>query len=320
MAKKRGKILEELIIEVLRNKVLADPIFMRSILRYDADNTFTDPRDIPDLQTVQAQLGSGINKQVYTEADLVDDGGGGFYLPYSLTDEEIILGIRIDYASSSEQLTASYDFAGEAITGFANDDTQTIYVFATGIYAPPVPVPLPVFTLQPDLALTIVQTDDLSLTAAATGATSYQWFKDGSPISGQTGTTLNIYNFAFADGGTYFLRAYNSELAYTDSDNSVITYSGGRAVFNRSQLKSDNSPNGIGRPIIVTDGIKTKTINAGAIGYFSVSATTFDFKQAGSDALTLRDAFGALAPILGGSVSNIYSSPFNGPFYVYNDN
>lgn len=294
---------------------------VESKLRYTEAKTFDNDQDIPDLITVKSLLGSGINKQTFNEADLEDDGAGGFYLPYSLADSELLLGVNVALDGGDKfQLTASYDFVNQTITGFWTDDPQTIIVFATGIYAPPVPVPLPVFTLQPESALTIVQTDDLSLTAIATGATSYQWFKDGSLLAGQTATTLNIYNFAFADQGTYFLRAYNSELAYVDSDNSVITYSGGRAVFNRSDRKSDNSTNGSGRPIIVTDGIKTKTINAGATGYFSVSATSFVFEQAGGDNLTLRDAFGALAPIPGGSVPTTYSSPFNGPFYVYNDN
>jgi len=330
MARKRGKVLEELIIEILRNKVLADPIFVSSILRYDADNTFLNPRDIPDLQTVEGIVGATlIVGSEFDQSDLVDPlSDGNWQLPFSPPADNTPFVVRIDYdytisggGTGYKNLFPSFD--NDIIFGFEDPalGTQTIRVFSTNIIiTPPTPAPLPVFTLQPDASATIVQTDTLVLTTGVTGGSTFQWFADGSPVAGQTSTTLTMYNFAFGQGGTYKLRAYNVDGGYTDSDDSVITYDAGRAVFNRSQLKSDNSPNGSGRSVIVTDGTKTKTINAGATGYFLTAATTFDIKQAGVDSLTVKDVFTTFTPALGGSVSNIYNSPFNGPIYIYNDN
>ena len=330
MGKKRGKVLEELILEVLRNKVLSDPILIRSILEYDADNTFVNPRSIPDLQTVNGLIGSTvIVGQQFDEGDLVDPlSDGNWQLPFSPPVDNIPFAVRIDYDYTVSGNGTGYkninpSVNNDVIYGFEDPSlgTMTIRVFSTNIIiTPPTPAPLPVFTLQPAASATIVQTDDLQLVAAVTGATGYQWYKDGIALSGQTSDTLNIYNFSFGQGGTYKLRAYNADGDYVDSDNSVITYDAGRAVFNRSQLKSDFSPNGSGRPIVATDGIKTKTINAGATGYFSTAATAFDLKQGGVDTLTVNNAFGALGVMLGGNVSNVLNSPFFGPFYIYNDN
>lgn len=317
---KRDSIFDWISLKGLKN-LYSELIGVGNKARYSDAFTFDNPRDIPDLGTVQALLGSGINSNTYSGTDLEDDGGGGFYLPYELTDGEIILGIRIDYdGGGSSLLPASYDFTAEGITGFPNNSAQSIKVFATGVYAPPTPLPLPVFTLQPTPAVTVVQSDDLTLVASASDAITYQWYKDGVQLIGETSGTLNIYGFTFGQDGTYKLRAFNGDGAWTDSDNSVVTYDAGRAVINRSQLKSDLSPNGAGRTITVYDGIVTKSINAGATGYFPTATASFDIKQAGSDALTIKDGFYTYSPVLGGNVSNLYSAPFYGPLYLYNDN
>ncbi len=296
-------------------------VSVENILRYNSPKTFLDPQDIPDYATVQALLGSGINSNVYSESDLVSDGGGGFYLPYELTEGEILLGILIDYGSSKEMNTSpSYDFIAEGIGGFVNDDPQSIKVFATGQYIPPAPPPpAPVFSLQPISAITIVQGDELNLSAAASDTNGYQWYKNGIAIPGATSQNYTISPFVYGDDGTYKVTAIGAGGA-TDSTNSVVSYDSGRAVFNRSNKKSDNSPNGIGRSIVVFDGIVTRTILAGGIGYFHIGTTQFDIKQSGVDSLTVKDVFNTFAPALGGDVSNLYNAPFAGPIYVYNDN
>jgi len=330
MAKKRGKRLEQLIVDTLRAMVITDPLFLQSWGRYKTPFSGTDPQDIPDLAFVQGLVGSAaIVGAQFDQSDLLDPlSDGNWQLPFAPPADNTPFVVRVDYDYTGSGGTVGYknlfpSFDNDIIFGFEDPalGTQTIRVFATNIIInPPVPAPLPVFTLQPDAGATIVQTDTLILTTTVTGAVTYQWFKDGVYVPGQIGTTLNVFNFGASDAGTYVLRAYNVDGAYTDSTSSVITYDSGRAVVNRSAMKSDFSPNGVGRQIEVNDGTSTKTINAGAIGYFLTSATTFDIKQAGVDSLTVKDGFNTFSPALGGSVSNIYNSPFFGPIYTYNDN
>jgi len=330
MAKKRGKRLEQLITDSIRAFVLADPLFLQSWGRYTTPFAGSDPQDIPDLAFVQGLVGSTaiVGSQFY-ETDLLDPlSDGNWQLPFAPPADNAPFVVRIDYDYTSSGGGVGYknlmpSFDNDIIYGFEDPalGTQTIRVFSTNIIInAPVPAPLPVFTLQPDASATIVQTDTLNLITSVTGAVTYQWFNSGVPVSGQTSTTLNVFNFGASDAGTYVLRAYNVDGAYTDSTSSVITYDSGRAVLNRSNMKSDFSPNGSGRQIVVFDGTSTKTINAGAIGYFLTSATQFDIKQAGVDSLTVKDGFYTYAPALGGSVSNLYNSPFFGPLYTYNDN
>jgi hypothetical protein len=68
----------------------------------------------------------------------------------------------------------------------------------------------PVFTVQPrsqDLPVG----GTLTLTSKAEGTTpiTIQWLKDGTPLAGQTNTTLTVTNLYYTDAGNYQLRAAN---------------------------------------------------------------------------------------------------------------
>lgn len=59
-------------------------------------------------------------------------------------------------------------------------------------------------TLQPEnLTLTEGATATLVARASANGPVTYQWQKDGAPITGATGSSLHISNFQTSDSGAY---------------------------------------------------------------------------------------------------------------------
>src|ERR1700693_4418451 len=68
---------------------------------------------------------------------------------------------------------------------------------------------LPVFSVQPTNQI-VVPGSTVSLTALATGATSYQWRFNGVDISGATGATLQIANVQTTNSGYYLAVAMNS--------------------------------------------------------------------------------------------------------------
>jgi hypothetical protein len=58
----------------------------------------------------------------------------------------------------------------------------------------------------------------LSVVAAGSGALSYQWFKDGSPVSGATSATYSVSSASSSDIGDYYVivtNAYGSETSST---------------------------------------------------------------------------------------------------------
>lgn len=299
-------------------------IAVNDVLRYNSAKTFGNPQDIPDYATVQSMLGSGINSQLYSEADLISDGGGGYYLPYSLASGEIPLGVLIDYGLSQDLISSpSYDFVTGAITGFPSNAGQSIKVFATGIFVPPTPPPpAPVFSLQPTTPLTILHLDVLTLNVAASDTTSYQWYKDGIALVGQTGATLTVSPFFASDAGTYRVDAIGAG-GLTSSNNSVVSWDFGKILSNVSKYKSDGTPNGVGRNITYDNGtisgILTPDYPNDTVRFRS-NTTSIEITQAGVDDLTLKDGVHVFAPILGGSVVNTYNAPFEIYIDIFNDN
>ena len=80
-------------------------------------------------------------------------------------------------------------------------------IVAAGYVSPLVPVLLT--NLTPSTAEDVVGSSVL-LTASFSGATSYQWVKNGTNLPGATSTTLTLSNLRLTDAATYKLVAFNS--------------------------------------------------------------------------------------------------------------
>src|ERR1041385_8094493 len=94
-----------------------------------------------------------------------------------------------------------------------------------------------------------------TVTATGVGPISYQWLKDGTAISGQTGAALTLNNVTAASAGSYSVAVSNSG-GTTTSASATLTVTGGTV-----------SP-----PAIVTQPISA-TVAAGGSATFTVTAT-----------------------------------------------
>ena len=80
----------------------------------------------------------------------------------------------------------------------------------------------------------------LQLSVWATGAgVSYQWFKNGNPITAATNWFLGFVALAASDAGTYYASAFNS--AGTNSSSAVVLQVGNNLARYQSAVKSEPS-------------------------------------------------------------------------------
>jgi len=302
-------------------------------LKYNQAFTFTDPQSIPDLATVSTLIGEGgtpVTPIAFTESDLEDDGFGGMFYPYALGAGEVVFIARIDYASSSEQITVNYDFSNSAITGFLNPNFPssppqmdiTVYKVGQVVIPPPTP-PEPVFTLQPTTPLTIVEGNTLTLSASASNTTGYQWYKNGVAISGATSSVYTKTLFTSTDAGTYKVAAIGAG-GSTDSTNSVVSYDAGVIIQNLTGLKTDYTT--ASNPPVSLDvdfGTGSNILISGQSIRMPSSTLLVNIVQSGPNSLPVLDGVGtAYANLFPSPNDNPYAKPVGGyvsPLRVFNN-
>jgi hypothetical protein len=81
---------------------------------------------------------------------------------------------------------------------------------------------LPIILLQPESQV-VALGSTISFTVAASGASSFQWFFQGTPLRDAIATTLIISNTTEADLGTYFVRVSNGARV-VDSQAAVLQF------------------------------------------------------------------------------------------------
>ena len=104
---------------------------------------------------------------------------------------------------------------------------------ATLTVTPPATGAAPAFTAQP-FSLTIASGSTVALSAVASGATTYQWRRNGTAIAGATGATL-VLSGANASAGAYSVTATNT-VGTTTSSTANLTISGSTDVGRLSNL------------------------------------------------------------------------------------
>lgn len=99
--------------------------------------------------------------------------------------------------------------------------TRTSFNLSTSPIIGPGPVGSPLFTTQP-VSQEVAGGSTVVFSAAATGAASYSWRKNGTPIPGATGTLLVFFGATAADVGTYSVVAQNAAGASLSSSASLV--------------------------------------------------------------------------------------------------
>jgi hypothetical protein len=121
--------------------------------------------------------------------------------------------VQLEHVKIADSTTAGTGpFAGKLGYALYNSNTRFTMV------APEEDVYPPDFYQQPVSRLAEAGEDIiLSVEADGSPAPSYQWFKDGDPLSGQTGNSLALFNFDVSKRGAYTVKASNSEGEVTSS-------------------------------------------------------------------------------------------------------
>ena len=122
---------------------------------------------------------------------------------------------------------------------------------------------LPVITVQPTNQ-TVNEGGTLNLSITATGATGYQWKKNGSSIGGATSTTFSKPNMTPADAGSYTC---------------TVTGAGGSVISDAAIVTVNALP-------VITQQPTNQTVNAGGTLNLSVTATGatgYQWKKGGTD-------------------------------------
>jgi len=248
---KRDFRINEAIIDTIKSALLTDPVFVQSVLRYTGDFTFDNPRDIPDLQTIQSFVGDGsFSYQQFDASDIEVDVNGNYIVAFDVVGENVPFAIRIETPSKTKNMLPNWE--NGVLYGFDDtsvEPTQTITVFYTTVNVTPPPAPsIPVFTISPPSSANVITGNSLTITVSATNSPIYQWNFNGSPIPGENSPTLTINGFSSVNNGAYTCTAYNGGGSVTSSACNalaIVPAAGSIIINNRSSYLSRYSDGGV---------------------------------------------------------------------------
>src|SRR6202789_1208889 len=146
----------------------------------------------------------------------------------------------------------------------------------------------PVITSQPvSQTVTVGQTATFNVTATGTGQLTYQWFDNGTAITGATSSSYTTPAATSTDSGSVFTVTVTNASGTVTSSPATLTVSAGSTTVN---------PNA---PLIITQPVN-QTVAVGQTATFSVTAT-------GSATLTYQWFKGGVA--ISGATSSTYTTP-----------
>lgn len=128
------------------------------------------------------------------------------------------LGIGNRSAQESGNTDDDWTLAGNG----GNFTTSDLYVFVRPRAITESTGDGPVFTLQPE-SVKIVRRQPYVIKAFAPAAVRYQWYRDGKPVAGETGSTLTVVHPQDGETHDYRVVAYRDDRNYTVSGTATLT-------------------------------------------------------------------------------------------------
>ncbi len=146
----------------------------------------------------------------------VTSGDGPFTYQWQLNGTNIVDATNASYTVASAGLADAGTYR-VIVSGPLVSSTQSAKLFIR-----------PNITAQPTGGTVCIgQAANLSVTATGAGPLTYQWFKDGVKLSGQTNSTITFASFQFTDSGSYSV---------------VVTGSAGLVISTPTLLSVPNAP------------------------------------------------------------------------------
>jgi hypothetical protein len=156
--------------------------------------------------TVKGQsLNGPVSYQWYKNGVALSDGGN---IAGATTDSLIILNTTV--ADEGEYFVEIYDACHLILSKKVNVTTQTNTIEITS---------------QPIASQSICEGFDITMEVQTSGATptSYQWFKDGNPMTLETTNSLNLLFTNTQTAGNYYVEIYGGSCGTLTSETSVVT-------------------------------------------------------------------------------------------------
>ncbi len=223
----------------------------------------------------------------YTPVSLSYTVGGRLVLPVSITGvgpfsyQWYLNGNLINGATANpyviNSLTAAAAGTYSVRVTNPGGTTQPITVGTVAVGASGAPT----FTVQP-FNKVVAPGDTFALGTVATGANvTYQWFRNGSTLAGETGSILLRQNVNANDAGQYTVRVTNSSGSVTSSP-ATVTLNPLASTLRNISVRTNLSAGGDVTPGFVIRGSGTKRVLVRAVGpglaQFGVAGTNPDPK------------------------------------------
>lgn len=203
----------------------------------------------------------------------VPDAGAGATYSWTLTNATVTSGAGTRSITWTASSTSPVTLSATVTSAFGCTTTGSATVTV---------IPFPSTPTISTSSTSWCSTGYYSIYASATYATSYQWYLNGNPLTGQTYASLYVYNPTQANAGTYTVVATNScgqsaasaGVTVTVTTMDVTVTASGPTTFCQGLSVTLTAPAGTGYTYLWSNGATTQSIVVTTSGAYNVRVST----------------------------------------------